>query len=172
MMNVWCMNLKDNRDEDKRNKDAELKFRLCMEKEIIAIGWVVSEVVNSWQEYLDKANKARCNQNNFSTGTKALKRMKCGDLVWVKNPVSKEYYLVQITDNSPEPSIYRNLMEFDICAYRRCRYWQVEPSFLIGALCRKNLSARRAIERMSMEKRNETIAATLALFEELKKEKV
>ena len=55
-MNVWHMNLKDNRKKEKCT-DQELKFRICKEKGILAIGWGISEKVNSWQEYRIKAKK-------------------------------------------------------------------------------------------------------------------
>ncbi len=168
MIRVWCMNLIDNRNEGERNKDAELKFRLCKEKGIIAIGWGVSGVVNSWQEYLEAANNAWRANKNFVAATNALKEMACGDLVWIKNPASDDVYIAEIVDKSADPSIYSNLMEFDICAYRKCRYLFVDPIHLTGPLCKKNLSAGHAIERIHKPKRQDTIDATLILFEKLK----
>lgn len=38
-MNVWYMNLKDSRSVENRNADEELKFKICIEKSILAIGW-------------------------------------------------------------------------------------------------------------------------------------
>lgn len=38
-MTIWYMNLKDNRAVENRNADEELKFRICIEKSILAIGW-------------------------------------------------------------------------------------------------------------------------------------
>ena len=116
MRKVWCMNLIDARDEDVKNKDTELKFRLCKERGILAIGWGVSSVVNSWQEYLDVASNTWRTSKNFVAATNALKEMAYGDLVWVKNPVSDDVYIAEIVDKSTDPSIYSNLMEFDICA--------------------------------------------------------
>ena len=168
MRKVWCMNLKDNRKEVDRNKDAELKFRLCKEKGMVAIGWGVNSVVNSWQEYLEAANNTWRANMNFVAATNALKEMACGDLVWIKNPVSDDVYIAEIVDKSADPSIYSNLIEFDICAYRKCRYLFVDPIHLTGPLCKKNLSARRSIEQMSKSIRQETIDVTLKVYEKLK----
>lgn len=168
MRKIWCMNLIDNRNEGERNKDDELKFRLCKEKEIIAIGWGVSGVINSWQEYLQAANEVWKSDKNFVAGINALEEMVYGDLVWIKNPASGDVYIAEVVDKSPEPSIYNNLIEFDICAYRKCRYLYVDSRYLTGSLCKKHLSARRAIEKMSDSARENTIDATLILFEKLK----
>ncbi len=168
MRKVWCMNLKDNRATDRKNKDSELKFRLCVEKEIIAIGWSVPEVINSWQEYLAVADKFWGTENEYIVGTNAIKEMAYGDLVWVKNPVNDEFYIAEILDKAHDPSIYSNLTEFDICAYRKCRFFYVKQSHLIDELCKKNLVARHAIERISPSRQN-TIDATNALFDEIRR---
>ena len=168
MSKIWCMNLIDNRNEGERNKDDELKFRLCQEKGIIAIGWGVSGFINSWQEYLQSANEVWKSDKNFIAAINALEEMAYGDLVWTKNPASGDIYIAEVVDKSPEPSIYNNLIEFDICAYRKCRYLYVDSNYLTGSLCKKHLSARRAIEKMSNSARQDTIDATLPLFEKLK----
>lgn len=168
MRKVWCVNLKDNRDSDRKNKDTELKFRLCMEKEIIAIGWSVPGVINSWQEYLAFADKFWGAESEYIVGTNAIKEMVYGDLVWVKNPVSDEFYIAEILDKAPDPSIYSNLTEFDICAYRKCKFFRVEQFHLTDALCKKNLTARHAIERIRPSRQN-TIDATNALFDEIRR---
>lgn len=170
MRKIWCMNLIDNRNEGERNKDDELKFRLCKEKGMIAIGWGVSGVINSWQEYLKSANEVWKSDKNFVAGINALEEMSDGDLVWIKNPVSDDVYIAEIVDKSADPSIYSNLMEFDICAYRKCRYLYVNSNYLTGSLCKKHLSARRAIEKMRDSARQDTIDATLTLFEKLEDE--
>ncbi len=170
MRKVWCMNLIDDRNEVERNKDAELKFRLCKERGIIAIGWGVSGVVNSWQEYLEVASNTWRANKNFVAATNALKEMACGDLVWIKNPASDDVYIAEIVDKSADPSIYSNLMEFDICAYRKCRYLFVDSIHLTGPLCKKNLSTGHAIERIHEPKRQDTIDATQKLFDKFKEE--
>lgn len=128
----------------------------------------MSGVVNSWQEYLEVANNTWRANKNFVAATNALKEMACGDLVWIKNPVSDDIYIAEIVDKSADPSIYSNLMEFDICAYRKCRYLFVDPIHLTGSLCKKNLKVRRVIEQMSESIRQETIDVTLKVYEKLK----
>lgn len=164
MVKIWCMNLIDNRNKSKRNKDDELKFRLCKEKGIIAIGWGVTEPVNSWQEYLEVANNVYKGNGGYSAARNALPKMSCGDLVWTKNPVTGDAYIVEITDKSAEPSIYGHLTEFDICAYKRGRYFHVDSTCLAGSLCADKLKTRKAIAEMHRTNRQDTFDATLKLF--------
>ena len=37
-MNVWCMNLKDNRNKETRK--TPIKVRQCFDDKILAVGWV------------------------------------------------------------------------------------------------------------------------------------
>ncbi len=158
-MHIWCMNLKDNRDEP--NQDFTLKFDLCFEKSMIAIGWSVSSVVNTWDEYKNIADKQYADALRYRVARNNLERLKRGDLVWVKNPATGARYIVEITDDSPE--IYTHLKEFDIFAYRKGKYHLIKelPSDILSE---KQLRARHTLECMHSETRGETIRATIALF--------
>lgn len=164
---IWCMNLKDNRDEPRRNRDMELKFRLCRERSMIAIGWAVEDDVNSWEEYILRADIKYQADTAYATARKGLQSMKPGDLVWTQNPVTHEHYLVEITDKTPR--IYGSLEEFDICGCRSGTFYLVPDAILTGALSSKNLSARHTIERIRIDgKRNASIEATKFLFDDIK----
>ncbi len=167
MPTIWCMNLKDNRDEsNNRNWDGELKFRLCRERSMIAIGWCVPYVVNTWEEYKKIANDITFYGKGYVTARNNLERIKKGDLVWIKNPTTEDRYLVEIEDG--HPGIYGSLKEFDTCAYRKGKFYAVDNSLLIGALSAKRLRARYTLERVHEYTRGDTIKETIKLFKELK----
>ena len=162
--NIWCVNLKDNRKEEYRNKDGQIKFRLCKEKRIVTIGWGVKEPVNLWEEYKEIADKVYKGDRGYAAARNALEKIKYGDLVWTKNPVTEEYYIAEITGKSDIPSIFNDLIEFDTCAYKRCRFFSVDNKYIIGPLCKTKVRAIRAIEKMGTEKRGDTIKATIERF--------
>lgn len=164
------MNLKDNRNEQERNKVEQLKFLLCKEKEMIAIGWGIKKRVNSWEEYKEIADDVYRDDRGYVLARNALERVKCGDLVWTKNPVTKKYYIAEITGKSDIPSIFNDLIEFDTCAYKRCQFFSVDNKYITGPLCKTKLRAIRAIEKMGNKKRGDTIIATIELFNRLKGE--
>lgn len=166
-MHIWCMNLKDNRDKPKQNRDKELKFRLCRERSMIAIGWAVDGNVSSWEEYKLLADIRYANYTAYAVARNGLQSMEPGDLVWTRNPVTHEYYLVEITDGIP--SITNDWKEFDICGYRNGTFYLVPGATLTGALSPGSLSARHTIERIRIDgKRTESIEATKFLFANLK----
>ena len=158
---VYCMNLKDNRDPS--NKSIELKFKLCFEKSMIAIGWSVPETVNTWEEYKEIANQKWLGAKNYSSARNNLERLKKEDLVWVKNPLTNERYLVEITDEYP--GIYSSLKEFDTCAYRKGDFHLINETWLTDALSANKLRARATLEQ---KHREDTYTATIKLFENLK----
>ena len=160
-MAIWHMNLKDNRKEGKCS-DEELKFRLCKEKGILAIGWNVTAEVNSWQEYRLKAEKVYTSEKkNLTTACNGFEKMKEGDLVWVANPVTKDWYLTRVIDKNSEPTICKNLKEFDICSYRICEFLNVTISDEIIALLNSDkISKRLTLSEIHNEK---MITATNAL---------
>lgn len=168
--NIWCMNLRDNRAEDSRNKDKGLKFRLCREKDILAVGWSVPEPVHTLSEYRKIADK-RYNTPAYRKAMKALQDMQKGDLVWVRDPENGSYYLAEIKDG--EIGIYDGIKEFDSCAYRHATYYAVSDTERekFEALTPKKLSARHTIEKMHEEKRGATIRETEQLFYDIEKRK-
>ena len=170
-MNIWCMNLKDNRNFEKRNKDPELKFKLCKEESIITIGWSVEGRTNSWDEYKEIADKVYKNDRGYIAARNALEKVSYGDLVWTKNPVKGIYYIAEVTDKSAAPTIYNGLKNFDTFAYKKCRFLEVPKDYITGPVNKDRIVARRALEKMGTEKRGNTIIATIELFNRIKGEK-
>lgn len=165
-MTIWCMNLKDSRGKPKQNRDEELKFRLCCEKSIVAIGWGVPCVANTWEEYKKIADNLLPYDQGYRTARNNLEHIRKGDLVWVKNPATGERYIVEIEDSYP--GIYSSLEEFDTCAYRRGKYYAVKDDLLTGVLRAKHLRAVHTLERVHERTRSPTIEATKELFANLK----
>lgn len=165
-MTVWCMNLKDNRGGPKQNRDKELKFRLCLEKSMVAIGWAIPDTVNTWEEYRKKAKEIWAGNEGYLTAATNLQDMKKGDLVWVRNPTGRTLYLVEIIDDVP--GIYSSLKEFDICGYRKGEFYLVGEEQLTDELRDGNLRARGTLERMHEDTRGDIRIATVKLFHALK----
>jgi len=159
-MNVWRMNLLDNRDEP--NSDIKAKFNMCKKNSFVAIGWAIEDV-SSWEEYKLLAGKKH-QEKNFSGAIKGLERIQCGDLVWVMNPESKERYIVEIEDETP--SVCNGYEDFDICAYRKGTYYKVDESKVKGngVLTINNIKARQTIEHKSDAIKEETVK----LFKDLR----
>lgn len=163
-MKIWIMNLKDDRDEKARNNDDELKFRLCLEKSILAIGWGLDTNFDNWQAYRSVADLRYGNNYGYPSAVNALQEMECGDLVWTQNPVTHEHYLAQIVDN--EPSFCCDLKEFDIFGCRKANFVYVDSQLLNKFdLSGGSLSGRHAIERVKIQN---IIDSTKQLFNSLK----
>ncbi len=165
-MTVYCMNLKDNRDSAKRNADVELKFRTCLEESMVAIGWAVPDAANTWEEYINISKPLHYGKG-YSAAINNLQRMEKGDLVWVKNPVSKALYLVEITDDAP--SVRNDLKELDICGYRKGVFYPVDKAQCGKALTERRLSVRGTLERVHKETRGDVCRETVRLLKKLKK---
>ncbi len=159
--------MKDNRSVQDRNKDEELKFRLCKEKSIIAIGWCIPDTVHTWDEYRDKADQLYCDNNGYLSAVGNLERMQKGDLVWVKHPMKDEYYLAEIIDNVPE--VYDTLKKFDICGFRRVKYVDCKKgNELTGSFAPDRLRVRGTLEQMHENNRLDTIRDTKVLINQHK----
>lgn len=87
MEKVWIINLKDNR-KDGENLNSDVKFNLCFANNIIGIGWV-SESYNS----------SIPKDTNHKKALNCLNEISKGDLVWVRNPQNKKYYICEVIGN-------------------------------------------------------------------------
>ena len=163
-MEIWYMNLKDNRAVENRNADEELKFRICIEKSILAIGWGFCADFKDWSEYKFLADVRYGDDKGYSAAVKGLTEMQKGDLVWLKNPVSHERYLAQILDDAP--SLCCNLKDFDIYSCRKACIIPVSSEMLsqFNLLDKKDF-ARHAIERV---KDQSIVDETVKLFAAIK----
>ena len=82
---VWILNLKDNRGNGE-NKNTDVKFNLCCTNEILGIGWAD-------EDYQSGKVKTR----GYTRAKNCLDSIAVGDLVWVRNPVTKIYYICEVT---------------------------------------------------------------------------
>ncbi len=144
-VNVWIMNLKDNRDEKPASLN-QSKFDFCKNKGIVGIGWANIDPLNTQDTAFLQANKA-------------IESFEIGDLVWVKNPNSEtanqEQYLCRIT--SKAVSTGDEIMNsYDIGKYCKCEYLLV--SELPDTLKFQKLTAVHTIERANELCKNETVS--------------
>ena len=165
-MTIWQMNLIDNREQENRCKDKELKFRICREKSVLAIGWGLSAEFDSWQGYKNLADIFYKDNNGYLSAIATIQKMSCKDLVWTQNPVTNEKYLAWVVDE--RPSLCGELREFDLFSYRKAEFHRVDERLLeeYGLLGQK-LSGRKTIEQI---RRQDVIDATVQLFEAMKQD--
>lgn len=71
-MKIWRMHLKDKRDPENRCKDSELKFRICLEKSILGIGWGLNADIDSWEDYRKLAEHLYDEESGYSTAVNGL----------------------------------------------------------------------------------------------------
>lgn len=166
-MNVWYMNLKDDRDAENRNSDDELKFRICIEKSILAIGWGFNANFEDWSEYkalADDYYKDDKDDKAYSAAVNGLTKMQKDDLVWLKNPVSHERYLAQIVDDAP--SMCCCLKDFDIYSCRKASIIKISPELLKQF----DLQGKKDYGRHTIEQVREQpiIDGTIKLFDSIK----
>ena len=159
-MTVWMMNLIDNRQVKNRNTDKELKFRICLEKSILAIGWGVSECPRAWAAYRALADQEHAADSAYPTAVRNLQEMQKGDLVWLHNPVTQVYYLAQVTDDAP--TLCCDFAAFDVFSCRRASIQKIAPKVLAAyGLANVKLYANRAIEQVRVQ---EIVDNTIRLF--------
>ncbi len=78
VMNVWCVNFKDNRNE-LNSKDCQKKCEFCFKEKILPIGWgydvdgdLFTRVKNTKEKYLYDTSKVK----HFSKTVKNLENLK------------------------------------------------------------------------------------------------
>lgn len=166
-MTIWQMNLIDNREQGNRCKDKELKFCMCKEKSVLAIGWGLRAEFDSWQEYKNLADVFYKENKGYVSAIAAIQKISCKDLVWTQNPVTNERYLTQVLDSLP--SLCCNLREFDLFSCRKAKFYKVDGELLEQCgLSGQKLSGRQTIEQIH---RQDIIDATVQLFESIKRNK-
>lgn len=136
---------------------------------MLAIGWAIPDVVNTWKEYKKIADKKYPKSRGYAAARNNLEKIKKGDLVWTKNPVIGERFIVEIQDDYP--GIYSSLKEFDTCAYRKGTYYPVSGEDLCGALSEKK-SAQDILLKKWEKSRLDTIEATKELFNKISEKTV
>lgn len=150
MRKIWSMHLKDNRENGK-NIDSDEKFNTCKIHNILAIGW------------------QGCSTDDTSAYKKAynsLKKMRKGDLVWVKNPKNQEYYICEIL-NDKMIDFGKELGSFDISIGRIAEFHKVDEKDLPKD---RIPVARQTIQQIGTKHRYyNLIMETILLFERISK---
>lgn len=146
-MDVWVMNLLDNRlEQDKPTDLQKTKFQFCKERGIVGIGWVGCDPTES-------------KDIGFLRAANAFSDFKKGDLVWTKDPDSKEYYICRITS---EPIVAQGaeLHRYDISQFCHCEFITVgtEENLPQGIL-KENL-----ISRATISKANSTVSESTQAY--------
>lgn len=138
-MNVWLMNLKDNR-KNSQSKAGDEKFQFCMSQGIVGIGWVGYDPETS-------------DDSAFLRAHLFLNSFEVGDLVWVHNNVTDQYYICNITEKakkSNEESFEQN----DIGEYCRCKFIDVGNAQTLP----NGITAERLISITAISPASEDIA--------------
>lgn len=148
-INVWCMNLKDNRDKD-QNKEIDKKFNTCIENHLVAIGWGVENPDLNWEEYKRFAQEYygsdKRSARSFLYAVNQMEAIKPGDLIWSKNPKSKEYYIFRVCESvRNETNIEMNRVDIgsfcEVDSYCRIR----SKEYLPKGITWRNLISRTAL---------------------------
>ena len=114
-MTIWIMNIKDNRTNGSLASSGQ-KFDVCLQRGILAIGWVGYTINQS---------------TSFQRAYNALDRMRQGDLVWVKHPVSGQRYICKITKDGIQVENNGNSpTHVDLGFYVECKYYPISNSDL------------------------------------------
>ena len=110
MKKVWIINLKDNRNNgDKLNSD--VKFNLCFANNVIGIGWVDENL-----------NSSISNDSNYKRALNSLNEISKDDLVWVRNPMNKIYYICEVIGNCKNlTELKSHFEENDISNIENCK---------------------------------------------------
>lgn len=138
-MKVWIMNLKDNREKS-QSKSGDEKFLFCMSRGIVGIGWAGCDPETS-------------DDGAFLRAHMYLNSFEIGDLVWVRNIVTGEYYVCSITEKAEKAGedLYN---QNDIGEFCRCKFISVGNSEALP----DGITAERLISRTTISSVPEDIA--------------
>ncbi len=140
MRNVYIINLKDNRGKGEKVNCPD-KFNVCLTDNIIALGWTTED--------------SRKDNLAFDKAYKTMKDMIKSDLVWTRNPHTKEYYICEITDtvNHGESLKEKSGLEyenFDISCYREVEFIKIgAKEDLPEDITYRNLISRSTARRVN-----------------------
>lgn len=153
-MNVWLMNLKDNRDNAEVD-GTEKKFDICKSKGILGIGWVS-----------DKSKEEE--KNAYQNANSAIDDFEIGDLVWVRNTAAKDgepnRYICKITATAVTTTD-AELNSLDIGKFCQAEFHPVES-------IPDGISENALVSISTIRRANEDIAnATVSFFKTLAPEK-
>ena len=128
-MNVWIMNLKDNRNPPDSVK-LDRKFQICKLLGILSIGWA----------------EDTSHDNAFEKAYDGIKNMAIRDLVWTKNPMTKENYLCRITGDFEKETGALN--REDIGYSIPCEFKKVDDTLLSqNGITKEQLFSRSTLQK-------------------------
>lgn len=140
MRNVYIMNLKDNTCNGTKLENSD-KFNTCYREGMLALGWTTEE--------------SREKDPTFEKVYKLLHDMKKGDLVWTRNPETKEYYICEVSDNLSnidplQEKPHSKYDELDISCFRSAQFRTVgTKEYLPNEITYRNLISRRRVRRVN-----------------------
>lgn len=143
------MNLKDNRNNGK-NLNSDEKFKFCFSNSIIGIGWV--------------GYGLHSGAKNYDNAKATFDKMGTDDLVWVRNPVTKEYYICEIVkDKENITPLIPHLKTNDISEYKSVNFYKVgTKQYLPVGITYRNLISRSTARKVN---NNAVIKSTNELFD-------
>lgn len=152
MRKVWCMNLKDNREQKDLPNGVRMtkeKVEHCRNNGIVAIGWAVSNK-KVWKDYRQEVEQYYATNKGelygFKCAANALKKMRKGDLVWAVVHDSKinERWLLQVVGNG-DPATDKQKPIIDVGAHIDCKFMAKYSKSQLPD-CLKDLYSRHTIE--------------------------
>lgn len=143
---VYCMNLKDNREENNQ-ADSHNKFDFCLQHQVIGIGWSPNETDPAFLEARDY-----------------LQAMKAGDLVWIKEPDRDMYYIAEILDEQLSSQTDPVFEEHDLSCYRNCKFHQVGTKDVLPPEHRNYIKRLISLKTIQSRTDKELIEVVNALF--------
>ncbi len=152
-MNVWLMNLKDNRDDKPVLEQS--KFAFCREKEIVGIGW--AECCADTEE-----------STGFKKANNAINSFEPDDLIWTHDDESGEYYICKIKEKATDtPEANEEYKKYDIGQYCPCEYYEVGTKDKLP----EGISYSDLISRTTISKASENVSdITGSFFQSLTKD--
>lgn len=136
MRNVYIMNLKDNRGKGE-NLSSDVKFNLCFTNSIIAIGWV--------------GYTLHSGSKNYDNAKETFDKIATGDLVWVRNPKTKKYYICEVVEDKENIKyLTAHLNSNDISNHKFVDFYEVgTKEYLPNEITYRNLISRRTVRRVN-----------------------
>lgn len=156
MRDVYILNLKDNRGKGE-NKNNDIKFNLCFTNSIIAIGWV--------------GYTLHSGSVNYDNAKETFDNIETDDLVWVRNPKTKKYYICEVVkDKENINHLKAHLNANDISNHKFVDFYEVGPKeCLPDEITYRNLISRRTVRRVN---NSTVIKATNDKFNSLRGNKI
>lgn len=144
MKNVWRLNIKT------AAKAGVNPRQLCIENNILGIGWRVSQYGNvAWEDYIAEAKgRYKSYGRSFTVAINAVKnRMQVGDICWTRS-LNGDYYIGRITSDWRYASSTENL-DADVVNIRSCEWRNVGTVDVVPGKVVNSYIARSTVQRVT-----------------------